>query len=665
MKRILKLLGYFMLGIFGLIILSVLILSFTGFPKTKNIETRNIEKASFGQVSDIMGLMSFQPVFYDLIRSEKEEVYFLKNGQPMILDLESAQINPTEKFIPITGLFGQVKYHDGFYFYLEENPNTEDRVLVKMEEASGKKDTLIVGAKGFYNFKLSPDGREILAVDQVDSLGEIHLYNYNIIQNNKPQIRLKSTELISLQAFGPQNETLIFNEILVSGEVSYYSLNLKNDSSPQFLENTDSVKYFLSNTARVISNNQAFTKDFNNNYFIRTGTDGLSREFNVIFELQGDSLKQISPKIAADVNHLELSPDDRFLVFSANSGGFGKIFVFDRKEESIKAIFDDEEFNLDWFKSKPFLITEDNQILYSISNLYGSKLIKSDLITGEFETLESSVKEDLKNKFHFSKIIYPTINDSIGIMAGIESYNYKPTKSPHEKMPVVIDLHGGPSMPAFPFQFPLGDYLIDKGIAVISPNFRGSAGYGVSFEASDNGANRLKQVEDIKALLDWIKTQPDLDAKKVLLIGASHGGYMVMGALTQYPGQFLGGMSLAGVSDFNLVKYEDNLHTRGLKHEFGDFSDPLLKSMIDSISPITYADRITEPLLLIHGTEDPRVVVENSDKMADAIESAGGNVQYIKLIGSGHGAQPNNPIDALFMIGATLDFIEGLLEDES
>ncbi len=101
--------------------------------------------------------------------------------------------------------------------------------------------------------------------------------------------------------------------------------------------------------------------------------------------------------------------------------------------------------------------------------------------------------------------------------------------------------------------------------------------------------------------------------------------------------------------------------SKASKLEFGDFSDPLQRPMLDSISPLYSAHRITEPLLLIHGTEDPRVVYQNSDKMADAIDAAGGRVHYMKLVGSGHAANPEGPFEAFYMMSVTFDFIEELL----
>ena len=96
-------------------------------------------------------------------------------------------------------------------------------------------------------------------------------------------------------------------------------------------------------------------------------------------------------------------------------------------------------------------------------------------------------------------------------------------------------IHGGPESQARPGFFGRWNYFIDElGIALIEPNVRGSTGYGKTFVALDNGMKREDSVRDIGTLLDWIRTQPDLDADRVLVEGGSYGGYMALGVATTF-----------------------------------------------------------------------------------------------------------------------------------
>lgn len=98
--------------------------------------------------------------------------------------------------------------------------------------------------------------------------------------------------------------------------------------------------------------------------------------------------------------------------------------------------------------------------------------------------------------------------------------------------------------------------MLDLGIAIISPNFRGSLGYGKSYELADNGYNRLNAVKDVGALLDWIQTQPDLDDNRIGVIGASFGGYMALSTLANYSDKIACGIDAFGVS--NIVTLLEN-----------------------------------------------------------------------------------------------------------
>ncbi|MDF2156472.1 alpha/beta fold hydrolase [Algoriphagus sp. CAU 1675] len=662
MKKFFKVIGFLFLGIFSLVIILVAYLSFAGFPKPGSLEVKNIDKVSFGQVSDFMNLMSYQNVFYELIRTEGEQVIFRKNGQTISLNTEDKQVSPFEGHVPMVGMLGQLQFRDGFYYFLDENRSTEDRILMKMEEATGTIDTLITGHGGLYDIAISRDGTHILAADEDQQTGKHFVYRLAADKNATPEVMLENAELLSLQDFDLERNTLVMNEVLVSNSYTPLELDLKNKTIRKTAYAADSLTYQQSNPSILLFDVQVYTKDFTTTYFLRVGSEGLSKEFNTLFAMQHDSVWQVSPPMAADVHHLALSPDEKYLVFSANAGGFGKIFALDRRTNQLQTVYDQLDFALNWLTKNPFLVTEDNQVVFAVRNYSGGKILVHDLKTGEQQTVDESIHEQQKDALEFTAFTYPTSDDSIGVRADIPAYLYKPLQSEYEKIPVIISLHGGPDMPAFPYAIDLGNYFINHGIAVIAPDYRGSSGYGVGFAEADNFDQRTKQVEDIKYLLEWIKSQPDLDGDRVLLMGQSHGGYLVMATLAQFPGEFLGGVSVAGVSDFSLVMHENNFHSRWYKHEFGDFTDPVKKPIIDGLSPLTHAANITEPLFLMHGTADPRVVYQNSDKMAEAIKSAGGQVRYIKANGAGHGVEPDGPLAGLYMIGATMDFIEGLME---
>ncbi len=133
---------------------------------------------------------------------------------------------------------------------------------------------------------------------------------------------------------------------------------------------------------------------------------------------------------------------------------------------------------------------------------------------------------DAKSLLAPTLVRFPTFDKVDGKPREIPAWVYKPAGAgPH---PVLISIHGGPESQSQPvFSITTQQWAVELGYAVIHPNVRGSSGYGKTYLALDNGMKREDSVKDIGALLDWIATQPDLDAKRVVVIGGSYGGYMV------------------------------------------------------------------------------------------------------------------------------------------
>jgi len=159
--------------------------------------------------------------------------------------MNSQQASPSDRHIPVTGRYGKVQYHNGSYYFLEENPNTEDKILLKADELSGKRDTLLVGAKGFFDFKTSPDRKDILAVDLVDQTGQIQLYRLANQADGNPEILMESEELFTIQAFGQGNSFAIISEIGVDGAVNFKKIDLKNSSFKNFGPGTEWYQNFF------------------------------------------------------------------------------------------------------------------------------------------------------------------------------------------------------------------------------------------------------------------------------------------------------------------------------------------------------------------------------------------------------------------------------------
>jgi len=245
----------------------------------------------------------------------------------------------------------------------------------------------------------------------------------------------------------------------------------------------------------------------------------------------------------------------------------------------------------------------------------------------------------------------------------IPAFVYKPSgPGPH---PVVVNIHGGPESQVRPgFSSAIQMWVHALGIAVVTPNVRGSSGYGKTYVALDNGAKREDSVRDIGALLDWISTQPDLDADRVAVYGGSYGGYMVLASLVHYSDRLAAGVEIVGVSSFVTFLESTQEYRRDLRRpEYGDERDPEMRSFLESISPLNNASRIRAPLFVAQGANDPRVPVTEAEQIVREVRRSGFRVWYMKAMNEGHGFGKKPNQDLFQQITAL--FLERLLKGQS
>jgi len=167
---------------------------------------------------------------------------------------------------------------------------------------------------------------------------------------------------------------------------------------------------------------------------------------------------------------------------------------------------------------------------------------------------------------------------------------------------------------------------------------RGSTGYGKTFLSLDNGFLREGSYKDISTLLDWIQTQPDLDASRVMVTGGSYGGFMTLAVATNYNDRICCSVDVVGPS--NLATFLE--HTSGYRQdlrrvEYGDERDPKMREFLEKIAPYNKAKNITKPLFVVAGKNDPRVPASESQQMVEIVRQNGTPVWWLLGKDEGHG----------------------------
>lgn len=237
----------------------------------------------------------------------------------------------------------------------------------------------------------------------------------------------------------------------------------------------------------------------------------------------------------------------------------------------------------------------------------------------------------------------------------IPAWYYKPkTASADKKAPVLIQIHGGPEGQSQPYfsgttQF----YLNELGVAVILPNVRGSTGYGKTYLKLDNAEKREDSVKDIGALLDWIKEQPELDASRVAVTGASYGGYMVLASLVHYGDRIKAGIDNVGIANFiTFLETTAGYRVDLRRVEYGDERDPEMRKVFERISPANHAEKIRSALLVAHGKNDPRVPFSEAEQIAAKVREQGRPVWTVFAENEGHGFAKKDNADYLRAVEA-------------
>ncbi|MGH9411421.1 MAG: S9 family peptidase [Vicinamibacterales bacterium] len=219
---------------------------------------------------------------------------------------------------------------------------------------------------------------------------------------------------------------------------------------------------------------------------------------------------------------------------------------------------------------------------------------------------------------------------------------YRPSRKFTGPRPVEIFLHGGPDARIRPFFLGRSNYILnDLGMAIIYPNVRGSSGFGRQFASLDNGRGREGAVEDIGALLDWIATRQDLDKNRVVLVGASYGGWLALEAGIVYNDRIRGIIEGAGITNFvTFLEQTDPARQDNRRQEYGDERDPEMRKFLLSISPVTRAAELKKPTLIVQAGKDPRVPVDQGQELVKALKANNATVWYEEVTNANHDNLP-------------------------
>lgn len=447
---------------------------------------------------------------------------------------------------------------------------------------------------------------------------------YVVSPSDPATTRLLAQDTGYLKVFdwSPDDSQAVFYNWLSANESYVYTVDVKSGQKTLLTPKTGAEK--------VAYDAPQFSSDGKGIYVT---TDRDSDFLRLAYmNLATKELTYLTDNIKWNIEDFKISPDRKSLAFISNEDGISRLHLLDtstNKARNIALPGLGVISNLRWHNNSTdlafaFSSARSNWDIYSLNT-------KTEKIERWVKGLSQGIDVE---KFSEPELIHWKSFDD----RQISGFLYRPPERFTGKRPVIIDIHGGPDDQARPqFNGPDNYFINELGIAKIYPNVRGSTGYGKTFLKLDNGNKRLDAIKDIEALLDWIKTQPSLDADRVMVTGWSYGGYVALSVAANYSDRIRAAQSVSGPT--NLATYIERTEAwrrDRRREEYGDERDAQMRALLEQIAPLNNASKIKKPLMIVQGENDVRVRAAEAGQIVEAVKGNGTPTWYLLAKNEGH-----------------------------
>lgn len=472
-----------------------------------------------------------------------------------------------------------------------------------------------------------------------------------------------------------------------------YKMNVSDWSSEMLYENKDGLNAgSLSEDEQWLTQSQSITTSSNRLFLLNLQS--------------GERVEISKPDVSAAYGASGFSKDGSKLFYTSNAEGeFTKLYSYDiasgehaveyeaqwdvmfsylseKGTYRVTGINEDGKTNLILSNAKTGAqidfpaIPDGNVLAVNISNsekymrlTVGSSKTPTNIFLYNFETkdlkqLTNTLNPEIAgDNLVGAEVVRFKSFDSLDIPA----IYYKPKQaSASNKVPALVWVHGGPGGQSRQSYSPLIQYLVNHGYAVLAVNNRGSSGYGKTFKRMDDRNHGEADLKDCIWGKKWLADQDYIDEYRIGIIGGSYGGYLTMAAMAFEPSEFRVGVNLFGVTNWmrtlkSIPPYWSSFR-EALYKEMGDpFSADSVR--LHNMSPLLHAEQIQNPVMVLQGANDPRVLQIESDEMVEAIRENNVPVEYVIFPDEGHGfVKKENQIKGYSQI---LSFLDKYLQENS
>lgn len=461
-----------------------------------------------------------------------------------------------------------------------------------------------------------------------------------------PELIYQNDEGYNIAGFSHNETVLCLIKSITTSENKMYLYNLV----------TKTMKEISDVPAEYSS--AGFSKDDKDFFFI-TNAD---KEFAYLMKYTIETAtKSVIFETNWDVMYSYLSENEKYRVIAINEDGKNKLIVKDNNSQS----------DIDFPE-----ITDGDVIGVSISE--SEKLIRLTVGTSKAPNNIYVYNFETKELKKLTESLNPKINPNDLVSAQVVHFKsfdeleipaiyYKPIlASDKNKVPALVWVHGGPGGQSRIGYFALIQFLVNHGYAILAVNNRGSSGYGKTFYKMDDLNHGDKDLKDCIWGKKWLQEQNYIDSNKIGIIGGSYGGYMTMAAMTFAPDEFNVGIDIFGVTNWlrtlkSIPPYWESFR----KALYAELGDPYTadSTHLYNISPLFHAKNIKNPIMVLQGANDVRVLQAESDEIVDAAKKNNVPVEYIIFPDEGHGfIKKENEIKGY---GQILVFLDKYLKQEN
>ena len=400
------------------------------------------------------------------------------------------------------------------------------------------------------------------------------------------------------------------------------------------------------------------TFELNDSSFYYTTNEGKEFEYLVKYNIASGQKEKLF-ETNWDVAYMYLSENGKYRVVGINEDGRNKVLLFDHAtgtQIKFPEIPDGDVQGVNISNSeKNMILTVGSDKSPNNLWLYNFETQKLKQVTN---TLNPEINSDDLAK---SEVVRFKSFDGVDVPA---IYYHPLTASKDKPVPALVWVHGGPGGQSRVGYSQSAQYFLNHGYAILMVNNRGSSGYGKTFHAMDDRDHGDKDLIDCVYGKRWLAKQENIDSTKIGIYGGSYGGFMSLAGIIQYPNEFKIGVDLFGVANWprtlkSIPPYWESFR-KALYREMGDpYSADSVR--LRNISPLFNTEKIKTPLLVLQGTNDPRVLQKESDEIVAGAKKNGTPVEYVLFPDEGHGfVKKENQMKAA---ETTLKFLDKYLKN--